>query len=149
MKNRSRLHYRLAELEVKRADSSAWALLLDNQGFIAEGTGSNFFIVQGSRLITPEPRNCLRGISRNYVLGLARELGIDYRERNLEPYDCANADEAFFTGTPFCIIPVSRFNWVTLGRGSTGEVTRALTQAWIDRVGCDFVRQSQLWDQHE
>ena len=146
VKNRSRLHYRLAELEVKRADSSAWALLLDDQGFVAEGTGSNFFVVQGDRLITPEPRNCLRGVSRNYVLSLARELGIDYRERNLEPYDATNADEAFFTGTPFSVMPVSRFNSQRIGRTTPGEVTRALTQAWIERVGCDFVEQAWGWD---
>lgn len=147
VKNRSRLHYRLAELEVKRADSTAWALLLDDCGYIAEGTGSNFFVAQGGRLITPEPRNCLRGISRNYVLSLARELGIDYRERNLEVYDCLNSDEAFFTGTPFSIMPVSRFNYTKIGRTTPGEVTRALTQAWIERVGCDWVEQARKWDQ--
>ena len=143
VKNRSRLHYRLAELEVKRADSTAWALLLDDQGYITEGSGSNFFIVSGERLITPEPRNCLRGISRNYVLSLARELGIDYRERNLEPYDAINADEAFFTGTPFSIMPVSQFNFSAL---PLGNITKLLISTWSERVGCDFVEQARRWD---
>ena len=146
VKNRSRLHYRLAELEVKRADSTSWALLLDDQGYIAEGSGSNLFIVSGERLITPEPRNCLRGISRNYILALARDLGIDYRERNLEPYDVTNADEAFFTGTPFSIMPVSRFNWQSIGRSGLGEVTQRLISIWSERVGCDFVEQARRWD---
>ena len=148
VKNRSRLHYRLAELEVKRADPNAWALLLDDQGYIAEGSGSNFFIVQGSRLITPEPRNCLRGISRNYTLSLARELGIDYRERNLEIYDAINADEAFFTGTPFSIMPVSRFNFQQIGRGtpSSFDITTRLTKAWCERVGVDWIEQVRKWD---
>ena len=148
VKNRSRLHYRLAELEVKRADSNAWALLLDDQGFIAEGSGSNFFIVSSGRLITPEPRNCLRGISRNYTLSLARECGIDYRERNLEPYDAINADEAFFTGTPFSIMPVSRFNSRQIGRGtpSSFDITTRLTKAWCERVGVDWIEQVRKWD---
>lgn len=146
VKNRSRLHYRIAELEAKRANPEAFPLLLDDAGYVAESSGSNFFCVKGDTLITPEPRNCLRGVSRGYVLYLARKLGISYRERNLEVYDVLNADEAFFTATPWCITPCTSINGQALGRGRVGEITQALTQAWAESVGCDFVEQARRWD---
>src|SRR5262249_20498882 len=96
-KNRSRLFYMVANLEVSLVnDPSAWALLLDPDGFVAEGTGANFFIVSRGALITPEPRNILRGISRDYTIDLARGLGIAAHERNIAVYDVLHADEAFF-----------------------------------------------------
>lgn len=146
VKNRSRLHYRLAELEVKRHDAQAWPILLDESGFIAESTGANVFTVKGDRLFTPEPRNCLRGISRNFVLWLAREHRIDYRERNLEPYDLLTADEAFFTATPWCIMPITRVNYQKLGWGRLGRVTEFLIDKWVETVECDFVEQTRRWD---
>lgn len=146
VKNRSRLHYKLAELEVQRADKEAFPLLLDGAGYIAESSGSNFFIVKRGRLITPEPRNCLRGISRNFVLSLARGLGIDYRERNIEPYDALTADEAFFTATPWCITPCTRINGQKLSYGWPGKMTLALMDAWKKAVGVDFVEQARKWD---
>ncbi len=78
VKNRSRLHYMVANLQVSLVnDANAMALLLDPDGFIAEGTGSNFFTVQDGVLYTPEGRNLLRGTRRKYILGLARRLGIE------------------------------------------------------------------------
>ena len=78
-----------------------WALMMDTDGFIAEGSGDNFFIVKNGVVITPEGRNCLVGISRNYVFEVCKELGIECIEKNIEPYDIYTADEAFMTGTPF------------------------------------------------
>ena len=146
IKHHSRISSRLAELEVKRHDPEGWPLLCDDQGYIAEGTGANFFIVKRDRLITPEPRNCLRGISRNYVLSLARKLGIEYRERNLEVFDVLTADEAFFTATPWCIMPCASINGQKIGNGKVGKVTEFLTQKWIEAVDCDFVEQVKKWD---
>ncbi len=77
VKNHCRMSSRLAELEAKRSDPDAWPLLTDDQGFITESTGANFFIVRGGRIVTPEPRNCLRGISRNFVLSLARSESVE------------------------------------------------------------------------
>ncbi len=80
IKSRSRLHYQMANIEVANfAGRDNWALLLDPDGYIAEGTGDNFFLVSGGELLTPEPRNILRGISRAYVFELAAELGIPCR----------------------------------------------------------------------
>src|SRR3990167_10487552 len=83
VKMRSRLHFKLAELEVARYNPSAWALLLDPDGFVAEGTGSNFFYVKSGKLFTPEPRNCLRGISQKHVMRLARQAGIKVIVKNM------------------------------------------------------------------
>ena len=106
IKNRSRLHYLMANLEVSLVDDpNAWALLLDPDGFIAEGTGANFFLVHKGELLTPEPRNILRGTRRKYTIELARKLGIQVHECNLNKYDAINADEAFFTSAAFTVMP--------------------------------------------
>ena len=111
VKSRSRLHYMMANLEVSRyKGENNWALLTDPDGFIAEGTGSNFLIVSNNKLISPEPRNILRGISLDYVKKIAKEIGLPFIEKNIEPYDVMFADEAFMTGTPFCLLPVTSIN---------------------------------------
>ena len=127
VKSRSRLHYMMANLEVSRQEGkNNWALLTDPDGFIAEGTGSNFLIVKGDKLISPEPRNILRGISLDYVIKLAKDLGIIFEQKNIEPYDIYTADEAFMTGTPFCALPVFRFNNLNVGNGKFGKVTKKI-----------------------
>ena len=108
---------------------------------MAEGTGDNFFIVKNSTIITPEGRNILRGITRETVFELAAELGLPCVERNIEPYDVYNADEAFMTGTPFCILPVTSLNSVVIGAGSMGPTTRSLLDKWSKGVGVDIIRQ--------
>ena len=146
-KNRNRIHYLMANIELSNySGRNAWALLLDPDGFVAEGTGSNFFIVKDNVLFTPEPRNILRGISRACIFELAEELGLECYERNLEPYDVMMADEAFFCCTPFCMLPVVKFNGVNLGRGSeVGPVYKRLIGCWSDNVGVDIIAQAQKW----
>jgi len=147
VKNRSRLYYMVANIEVSnwKGDDN-WALLLDPDGFVAEGTGDNFFIVKDGRLETPEARNILRGISRAYVMQeLATELGIPCVERNIELYDVMTADEAFMTGTPFCLLPVTRINGLRIGDGAAGQVTRRLLDRWSENVGLDIEGQIKAW----
>lgn len=146
VKNHCRMSSRRAELEVKRSDPDAWPLLVDDNGHITESTGANFFIVYKNRLITPTTENCLRGISRNYVLHLAREYGLEYRERDITHYDAITTDEAFFTATPFCILPCTKINGQAVGNGVVGKVTTFLTEKWIEAVKCDFVEQAIKWD---
>lgn len=146
IKSRSRLHYQMANIEAASFEGSDnWALLLDPDGFVAEGTGDNFFIVAGEELLTPEPRNILRGISRAYVIELAEQLGLAWREANIEPYDVLMADEAFMTGTPFCMLPVTRFNGEPLGGGIPGRVFGALLERWSWQVGIDIAAQIKAW----
>ena len=142
IKNRSRLHYQMANIEVSRyRGENNWALLLDTDGFIAEGTGDNFFIVKDNTLFTPEGRNILRGISRAYIFELAEELHLTCREKNLEPYDVYTADEAFMTGTPFCLLPVTRLNDAQIGTGAVGAITKKLLDLWSSKVDVDIVTQ--------
>jgi branched-chain amino acid aminotransferase len=148
IKNRSRLFYQMANIEVSayRGENN-WALLLDPDGFIAEGTGDNFFIVKDGCIITPEGRNVLRGISRAYVFELSEGLGYPCIEKNIEPYDVYTADEAFMTGTPFCLLPVTSLNGVKIDNGTMGPVTKALLEKWGKNVGLDIIAQIKKFNQ--
>ena len=147
VKNRSRMHYLMANIEASNyAGDNNWALLLDPDGFIAEGTGDNFFIIKDNVIITPEPRNILRGISRAYIFELAKKLGLSCIEKNIEPYDVMDADEAFMTGTPFCILPVASLNSVSIGDAPMGKITKQLIDAWSIAVKVDIIGQIKAWD---
>jgi branched-chain amino acid aminotransferase len=141
IKNRSRMAYTLAEIEVKLVDSHAQGILLDIDGNIAENKGGNFFIVTDGALKTPTTRNALAGISRATVLELAERLGIPARETDIQPYDVYTADEAFFTSTPYCIMPATRFNGLPVGDGAVGSITKRLLAAWSEMVGVDIIAQ--------
>ncbi len=149
IKNRSRLHYQMANIEVSgwRGENN-WALLLDPDGFVAEGTGDNFFIVKNGRILTPEGRNILRGISRDYIFELAEQLGLACMERNIEPYDVYTADEAFMTGTPFSVLPVTGLNGERIGNGRMGEVTARLLGAWSENVGVNIIAQIKRFNEN-
>ncbi len=142
IKNRSRLFYQMANIEVSQMKGeNNWALLLDPDGFITEGTGDNFFIVKNGEILTPEGRNILRGISRGYIFDLAEQLGIPCRECNIEPYDVYEADEAFMTATPFCLLPTVSLNGIKIGNGVMGNISNALLKQWSTNVGVDIKAQ--------
>lgn len=142
IKNRSRVHYQMANIEVANyKGENNWALLLDPDGFIAEGTGDNFFIVKNGVIITPEGRNVLRGISREYIFEIADELNIPCIEKNIEPYDVYTADEAFMTGTPFSLLPVVTLNKELISDGKRGTITDQLIKKWSQNVGLDLEQQ--------
>jgi branched-chain amino acid aminotransferase len=146
IKNRSRLHFIVANLQVSLVDDpNAMALLLDPDGLIAEATGANFFIVTDGILQTPEGRNILRGTRRNYILDLARRLGIEAREANIDLYDAYHADEAFFTSTAFSMMPCTRLNHVTIGDGTMGPMFKRLIDAWSQEVGVDIIAQTKAF----
>jgi branched-chain amino acid aminotransferase len=147
IKNRSRLFYLMANIEASQVEgNNNWALLLDPDGFIAEGTGDNFFIVKDNRVITPEGRNILRGISRQYVMDeLCHQLNLEVEERNIEPYDVYTADEAFMTGTPFCMLPVTSLNGISIGQGSVGPVFDSLLKKWSENTQVNIPEQIQKW----
>ena len=147
IKNRSRIHYLMANIEASQFEGeNNWALLLDPDGFIAEGTGDNFFIVKDGVVITPEGRNILRGISRDYVMDeLCPQLKVPVCERNIEPYDVYTADEAFMTGTPFCMLPVTSLNGIAIGTGDIGSLFAKIVRQWSEAVGVDIKAQIQAW----
>lgn len=142
IKNRSRMAYTLAEMEVKLVDPQAQGILLDLDGNVAENKGGNFFIVSEGVLKTPPTRNALAGVSRATALELAAHLGIPTQVVDFQLYDVYTADEAFFTSTPYCIMPATRINGLPVGDGQVGAVTRRILDAWSDLVGMDIVGQA-------
>lgn len=142
IKNRSRLFYQMANIEVSQYEGeNNWALLLDPDGYVTEGTGDNFFIVKNGKVVTSYGENILRGISRGYVFDLCGELQIECVERNFGPYDVYTADEAFMTGTPFSVLPVTSLNSVPIGDGKMGQVTKSIIDRWGSNVGVDLIEQ--------
>jgi branched-chain amino acid aminotransferase len=141
-KNRSRMHYRLAELQASHMEAGALALLTDEFGFIAEGTGNNFFMVRNGKILTPKPHNILRGVSRMNCMELAAQLGIDCEEADIEPYDVREADEAWYTSTTICMVPITRFNFQDISDGKPGPIYKKLMAAWSDQVGIDIIGQA-------
>lgn len=147
IKSRSRIHYQIANIEASKVKGeNNWALLLDTDGFITEGTGDNFFIVKKNVILTPEGRNILRGISRDYIFSLAQELKLECREKNIEQYDVYEADEAFMTGTPFCLLPVTSCNDIRVGTGKMGRITNSLLDRWGANVGVDIAGQIKMFN---
>ena len=142
IKNRSRMAYTLAEIEVKLVDPQAQGILLDMDGNVAENKGGNFFIFADGVLKTPPTRNALAGVSRATVLELADEIGVPTQVVDFQLYDIYTADEAFFTSTPYCIMPATRINGLPVGNGQVGAVTKRLLAAWSDLVGVDIVAQA-------
>ena len=89
------------------------------------------FIIKDNVIISPEGRDILRGISREYVMKeLCPQLGLTVIEKNIEPYDVYTADEAFMTGTPFCMLPVTKLNGLPIGDGNVGSVFNSILQQW-------------------
>ena len=110
------------------------ALLLDPQGYVAEGSGENIFIVRDGVLVTPELTSALDGITRRTIITLAREQGLEVREAHLTRDEVYIADEAFFTGTAAEVTPIRELDNRSIGTGRRGPVTERLQSAYFDVV---------------
>jgi len=110
------------------------ALLLDNEGYVAEGSGENVFIVRRGKIHTPELTSCLDGITRATVFALAGELGIEIVERRITRDEVYVADEAFFTGTAAEVVPIRELDGRTIGAGHRGPITEQLQTMYFDAV---------------
>tara|TARA_B000000609_G_C23876564_1_gene190858 strand:- start:85 stop:543 length:459 start_codon:yes stop_codon:yes gene_type:complete len=110
------------------------AMLLDNEGYVAEGSGENIFLVENGELVTPELTSCLEGITRDSVITLARDLGYKVTERRITRDEVYVADEAFFTGTAAEVLPISEVDRRTIGSGGRGPVTEQLQTTYFDQV---------------
>ena len=132
----------LGNLEVKAQNKSSWAVLLDKNGNLAEGEGSNIFLIKDGKIRTPREDFVLPGISRQVTMTIAKDLGIPCDEADLSLFDAHSAEEAFLTSTSLCICPVRSINGVSM-RANTipGPVTSQLMQSYKDRVKFDFVAQ--------
>ncbi|MEN9760166.1 MAG: hypothetical protein RL676_1317 [Pseudomonadota bacterium] len=110
------------------------ALLLDTDGYVSEGAGENVFIVRNGKLYTPDLASCLDGITRDAVMTLARDLGIDIVEKRITRDEMYCADEAFFTGTAAEITPIRELDDRPIGNGVRGPITEKLQSLFFDVV---------------
>jgi branched-chain amino acid aminotransferase len=134
----------LAKREVK-ADGYDEAILLDSDGYVAEGTGENVFIVRNGRLITTPLTSILEGITRNSVMQLARERNIPVAEERFTRDAMYVAEEAFVTGTAAELTPVRELDGRKIGSGKPGPVTKSLQKAFFEIVrGQDRTHESWL-----
>jgi branched-chain amino acid aminotransferase len=110
------------------------ALLLDTDGYVSEGAGENVFLIRNGKIYTPDLASCLDGITRDAVLTMARDLGIDVIEKRITRDELYCADEAFFTGTAAEITPIRELDNRQIGIGSRGPVTEKLQSLFFDVV---------------
>ena len=115
----------------KNADE---AILLDKNGFISEGSGENLFIIKDSKLLTPKTDFCLNGITRQTVMQIASDLGIEVEEKNLIFDELVDADEAFFSGTAVEITPITKVDNSIIGSGTIGPISERLQSKYSEIV---------------
>lgn len=114
------------------------AIMLNDEGYVAECTGDNIFILQKGELLTPfTSTGALKGITRDTVLEIAKDLGIRWREANMTRYDVWNAEEVFLTGTAAEIIPIVEIDARIIGSGKPGKTTAGFLDAFHQRVSVD------------
>ncbi|WP_372799039.1 branched-chain amino acid transaminase [Litorivivens sp.] len=129
-------HYINSMLALQEALQSGCeeALLLDNEGYVAEGSGENIFIVREGKLYTPELTSCLDGITRNTLFALAEDHGFEIIEKRITRDEVYIADEAFFTGTAAEVLPIQSLDGRRIGEGKRGPITEKLQSAYFDAV---------------
>lgn len=110
------------------------ALLLDNEGYVSEGSGENIFIVKDGRIYTPELTSCLEGITRSTILSFAEELDLKTVERRITRDEVYISDEAFFTGTAAEVLPINTLDGRVIGNGARGPLTEKLQRIYFDQV---------------
>jgi branched-chain amino acid aminotransferase len=129
-------HYINSMLALREALDCGYdeALLLDSEGYVAEGSGENFFLVRDGVMYTPELVSALEGITRDSVITLARENGIEVKEKRITRDEVYIADEAFFTGTAAEVTPIRELDGRRIGSGARGRVTETLQQLFFDQA---------------
>ena len=138
-------HYINSTLALQEAIDCGYdeALLLDNEGYVAEGSGENIFIVRDGVIYTPDLTSALEGVTRDTIMVFARELGMEVREKRLTRDEVYVADEAFFTGTAAEVTPVVELDRRVIGTGRRGPVTRELQTLFFDQVSGRQVRHPE------
>ena len=119
------------------------ALLLDNEGYVAEGSGENIFIVRNGELHTPELTSCLAGITRATIMDFAKDLGLVVKERRITRDEVYIAEEAFFTGTAAEVLPIRELDGRQIGEGKRGPITEKLQGMYFDAVKGKLAQHSE------
>ena len=110
------------------------ALLLDNEGYVAEGSGENVFLVRNGVLYTPELTSCLEGITRDSIIRIAEDQGLTVKEKRITRDEVYVADEVFFTGTAAEVVPIREVDNRTIGTGVRGPITETLQRIYLESV---------------
>ena len=135
-------HYINSILALQEAVSAGAdeALMLDNEGYVMEGTGENIFIVRNGTIFTPDLTSALEGITRDTIVSLIAELGLELIEKRITRDEVYVADEAFFTGTAAEVTPISELDGRAIGSGARGPITEQLQSRFFD---CVYGRDAQ------
>lgn len=140
IKHRNRLHWHLADKQVKQTDPKAMAALLDHEGYLTETATGNICVVEGSTILTPE-HGVLHGVSRSVVAELATSLGLTLAYTRMGSDELSQSKEAFLTSTPHCLLPITQFNGQAIGNGQPGPVFERIITAWGELVGVNIRAQ--------
>jgi branched-subunit amino acid aminotransferase/4-amino-4-deoxychorismate lyase len=144
LKCRSRMHYYLAELHAAKREPGARALLLDEDGYVAESTTANFLLYRENEgLSSPPDEHILVGISLGVVQKLAGALGVPWMRRRISVEELHQADEMMLTSTSVCLLPVVRCDGTPVADGAPGPIFRQLLAAWSKMVGVDIAIQAR------
>jgi len=129
-------HYINSMLALQEAITDGYdeAMLLDNEGYVAEGSGENIFLVKNGVIYTPDLTSALNGITRNTIFAFCRKLGIEIIEKRITRDEVYIADEAFFTGTAAEVTPIREVDNRKIGSGTRGPITEKLQTLYFDVV---------------
>jgi branched-subunit amino acid aminotransferase/4-amino-4-deoxychorismate lyase len=146
LKCRSRMHFYLADREASFKRPGARAILLDQDGFIAEATTANVVVHRkGEGLISPPTEHILAGVSLGVVQELAARIAVPFVTRRLAVDEFCSADEALLTSTSICLLPIVACDGQSIGDGQPGPVFRRLLAAWSEMVGVDIADQARRY----
>jgi branched-subunit amino acid aminotransferase/4-amino-4-deoxychorismate lyase len=144
LKCRSRMHFYLADREATSRRPGSRAILLDQDGYVAEATTANAVIYRrGEGLVSPPPEHILWGVSLMVVEELAAQLGIPFKRRRLTVDELRGADEALLASTSICALPIVECEGQRIGEGRPGPVYQRLMTAWSALVGVDIAEQAR------
>jgi branched-subunit amino acid aminotransferase/4-amino-4-deoxychorismate lyase len=148
LKCRSRMHYYLADLQARRIEPGARALLLDADGYVLEASSANLCIFRREEgLVSPPQEKILPGVSIAVIAELGRSLEIPFSHRDLTVDQLLQADEVLLCSTSPCVWPVLRLNGQTIGRGTPGETLQRLLTAWSELAGLNIQSQAERFAQ--
>jgi branched-subunit amino acid aminotransferase/4-amino-4-deoxychorismate lyase len=144
LKCRSRMHYFLADREAAARRPGARAILLDQDGFVAEASTANVLVYRdGEGLVSPPNDHILAGVSLGVVHELAGQIGVPLVTRPLSVAELRAAGEAMLTSTSVCVLPIVECDGRAIGGGTPGPIYRRMLTAWSDLVGLDVAEQAR------
>lgn len=141
IKSRSRMHWRIGERLVKRDRPGATAVFADAAGNLTETSSANLFVLKDGEVLTPPGDRVLNGISRQVVMELGETAGYIVKEQTVPVETALQADEIWTSSTPYCMLPVTKFNETTISGGAPGPVFQQLLDAWSGLAGVDVREQ--------